>query len=43
MVVMQNENIIKALKPKDAKGYDDIPTKVLKWRAPFISSPLTYI
>ena len=37
------EKIIKALKPKDAKGYDDIPVKVLKWCAPFISSPMTYI
>jgi sarcosine oxidase/L-pipecolate oxidase len=37
------ENIIKALKPKDAKGYDDIPIKVLKWCTPFISSPITYI
>jgi hypothetical protein len=37
------ENIIKALKPKDAKGYDEIPIKVLKWCAPFISSPMTYI
>ena len=37
------ENIIKALKPKDAKGYDEIPIKVLKWCAPFISSPITHI
>jgi hypothetical protein len=37
------ENIIKALKPKDVKGYDDIPIKVLKWCAQFISSPVTYI
>jgi hypothetical protein len=37
------ENIIKALKPKDAKGYDEIPIKVLKWCTPFISSPMTYI
>jgi hypothetical protein len=36
-------NIIKALKPKDAKGYDDIPIKDLKWCAPFISSPMNYI
>ena len=37
------ENIIKSLKPKDAKGYDEIPTKVLKWCALYISSPLTHI
>ena len=36
------EHIIKSLKPKDAKGYNEIPTKVLKWRAPHISSPLTH-
>jgi hypothetical protein len=37
------ENIIEALKPKDAKGYDDIPIKVLKWCAPFNISLMNYI
>jgi integrase len=33
------ERIIKSLKPKNAQGYDEISTKILKWSAPFISSP----
>ena len=37
------ENTIKSLKSKDAMGYNEIPIKVLKWCAPYISSPLTYI
>jgi hypothetical protein len=37
------ENTIKSIKSKDAKGYDGIPSSVLKWCAPYISSPLTYI
>ena len=36
------EKIIKLLK-KNAHGCDEIPIKILKWSAPFISSPLTYI
>jgi len=37
------EKIIKPLKTKNAHGYDEISIKILKWSAPFISSPLTYI
>jgi hypothetical protein len=37
------EKIIKSLKTTNAQGYDEISAKVLKWRAPFISSPLAYI
>ena len=37
------EKIIISLKSKDAHGYDEITTKVLKWSAPYISFPLTYI
>jgi hypothetical protein len=37
------ENNIKSIKSKDAKGCDGIPSNVLKWCAPYISSPLTYI
>jgi hypothetical protein len=37
------EKIIKSLKTKHSHGYDEIPTKILKASAPFISSPLTYI
>jgi hypothetical protein len=37
------EKIIKSLKTKNAQGYDEISVKILKWSAPFISSPLTYI
>jgi len=37
------ERIIKSLKTKKSQGYDEIPIKILKWSAPFISSPLTYI
>ena len=37
------EKIIKLLKTKNAQGYDEISVKILKWSAPFISSPLTYI
>ena len=41
--IREVENTIKSLKSKDAMGYDKIPIKVLKWCAPYISSPLTYI
>jgi hypothetical protein len=37
------EKIIKLLKTKNASGYDEISDEILKWSAPFISSPLTYI
>ena len=37
------ERIIKSLKIKNSQGYDEISTKILKWSAPFIISPLTYI
>jgi hypothetical protein len=33
--------IIKSLKTKNSYGYDEIPIKILKLRAPFIISPLT--
>ena len=37
------EKIIKSLKSKQAHGYDEISTRILKWSTPYISSPLTYI
>jgi hypothetical protein len=37
------EKIIKPLRTTNAQGYDDISVKILRWSAPFISSPLTYI
>ena len=37
------EMIIKTLKTTNAQGYDEISVKILKWSAPFISSPLAYI
>jgi hypothetical protein len=37
------EKIIKSLKTTNAQGYDEISAKILKWSAPFISSPLAYI
>ena len=37
------KRIIKSLKTKNAHRYDEISVKILKWCAPFISSPLTYI
>ena len=37
------EKIIKSLKTTNAQGYDEISVKILKWSAPFISSPLAYI
>jgi hypothetical protein len=37
------EKIIKSLKTKNAHVYNEISIKILKWSAPFISSPLTYI
>ena len=37
------EKIIKSLNLKKSAGYDEIPTKILKISAPFISSPLNYI
>jgi hypothetical protein len=39
----ETERIIKSLKTKNAQGYDEISIKILKWSAPFVSSPLTYI
>jgi hypothetical protein len=38
----ETERIIKSLKTKNAQGYDEISIKILKWSAPFISSPLIY-
>jgi hypothetical protein len=35
--------IIKSLKNKSSRGYDEIPLKILKTSAPCIISPLTYI
>ena len=43
---MQTEEIkqiIKSLKTKNSYGYDEISTKILKIRCPFISSPINYI
>jgi len=37
------EKIIKSLKSKTAYGYDGVSTRILKWSAPYISAPLTYI
>ena len=37
----KTERILKSLKTKNAQGYDAISIKILKWSAPFISSPLT--
>jgi len=37
------DKIIKSLKTKNARGYNEISIKILKLSAPFISSPLTYI
>jgi hypothetical protein len=37
------EEIIKSLKTKHSHGYDEIPTKILKLSASFISYPLTYM
>jgi len=37
------EKLIKSLKTTNAQGYDEISTKILKWSAPYISSPLAYI
>jgi len=37
------EKIIKPLKSKTAYGYDGVSTRILKWSAPYISTPLTYI
>jgi hypothetical protein len=37
------EKIINLLKTTNAQGYDEISVKILKWSAPFISSPLAYI
>ena len=35
--------IIESLKPTNSCGYDEISVKIVKLRAPFIISPLTYI
>jgi hypothetical protein len=37
------KDIIKSLKWKNSKGYDEIPLNILKISIPFISSPLIYI
>jgi hypothetical protein len=37
------EKIIKSIRTKNAHGYNEISVNILKWSAPFISSPLTYI
>jgi len=37
------ENIIKSIHGKNSHKYDDISTKVLKFSAPFVSSPINYI
>jgi len=37
------EKIIKSLKSKTAYGYVGVSTRILKWSAPYISAPLTYI
>ena len=37
------EKIIKELKSKKSRGYDEIMTKILKISSPFIVSPVTYI
>jgi hypothetical protein len=39
----ETEEIIKILKTKHSHGYDQIPTKIMKLSAPFISSSLTYM
>ena len=36
------EKIIKELKSKKSRGYDEIMTKILKISSPFIVSPVTY-
>jgi hypothetical protein len=41
--IKEIEKIIQSLKPKDSHGYDQIPPRVLKLCAPFISSPLNHI
>jgi len=37
------EKIIKSLKSKNTGGYDEISTRLLKLRGPYILSPLTYM
>jgi hypothetical protein len=37
------ENIFKTLKPKNSYRYDEVPTKLLKITAPFVSSPPNFI
>jgi Notch-like protein len=37
------KDIIKTLKWKNSKGYDEVPLNILKISTPFISSPLVYI
>jgi hypothetical protein len=37
------KDILKALKWKNSKGYDEIPLNILKISMPFILSPLVYI
>jgi hypothetical protein len=37
------ENIIMSFNSSDSFGYDEVPTKILKLRSPFIDSLLNYI
>jgi hypothetical protein len=39
----ETENIIKSLKSKNSRGYDEISVKILKVSSPFITAPLNYI
>ena len=39
----ETERITKSLKTKNAYGYDEISTKILKISCPFITSPINYI
>jgi hypothetical protein len=41
--IKQIEEIIKSLKTKHSHGHDEIPTKIPKLSASFISYPLTYM
>jgi hypothetical protein len=36
-------NVIKSIKSKDSRGYDEISTKILKISSKYIVSPVTYI
>ena len=37
------EKVAKSLKTKESHGYEEIPTKVIKQRVSYISSPLAHI